>query len=445
MATVNFKLQSKSDNAPIYLVLSAGRGKIIYRKTGKIINYRDWSGSTNLPKQSSPHLKNLTKKLRKLKVSILNNIDDSKASSKEELSKWLEYQIDLHFGRIKEEVENNSLVDFIQYTIDNADVKVLRGGKMGLSKNRVKGYITFKGMIEKYQKHIKKEILLTDINAAFEDDFKNWLLKTKKYSKNYAGKNFDNLKAVCNEAQRLGKDVDSHAKQIRTFSENKDDRDVVTLSFDELEVIEKLEGLTESLQNVRKWLLFGCEIGQRGGDLLNITKKNLSKRDGSLFIDIRQEKSPIHVPIIIKPNIKKLLSDGFPYKISSQKFNKYLKDLCFLAGIDTMTEGKVYDKEKKRKVRKYYPKHELISSHTCRRSFATNYYKQIPTPLIMATTGHSKESTFLKYIGEKEDKDEDAKLFYKYAMAFEKERQEELNRAKVNEEGAKMNVVKKAN
>lgn len=439
MATVNFKLQGKSDTAPIYLILSAGRGRTIFRKTGKLIKRKDWSERTGLPNQNDSRYKNLSVELRELKTYIINNIDDSKRITNKELGVWLSYHIDHHFDRIKENKENNSLIDFIQITIDLADTKVLKGGKVGLSKNRIKGYVTFKGMIVKYQKYIGKEICLMNIDASFEEHFRNWLLKTKGYSLNYSGKNIDNLKAVCSEANRLGMNVNSHARNIRTFAERKEDRNIATLSFEELERIEKLNGLSESLKNVRKWLLFGCEIGQRAGDLLNITEKNLSKRDGFVFLDIQQEKTPKHVPIIIKPNVKKLLSDGFPYKISIQKFNKYLKDLCALAGIDSMTEGKVYDKESKRKVKKFYPKHKLITSHTCRRSFATNYYKQIPTPLLMATTGHSKESLFLYYIGEREDKDADAKLFFKYAMVFEKERQED------NKKNLKMKVVKKAN
>lgn len=50
-------------------------------------------------------------------------------------------------------------------------------------------------------------------------------------------------------------------------------------------------------------------------------------------------------------------------------------------------------------VEKTYPKYKLVSSHTARRSFATNAYKAgVPTIAIMKITGHTKESTFLKYI-----------------------------------------------
>ena len=42
---------------------------------------------------------------------------------------------------------------------------------------------------------------------------------------------------------------------------------------------------------------------------------------------------------------------------------------------------------------------DLISSHTCRRSYATNMFKRgIPTMLIMSATGHKTETKFLLYI-----------------------------------------------
>ena len=50
-----------------------------------------------------------------------------------------------------------------------------------------------------------------------------------------------------------------------------------------------------------------------------------------------------------------------------------------------------------------------------RRSFASNYYGKIETPLLMNITGHSKESAFLTYIGTHQNKDALADLFMQQA------------------------------
>jgi hypothetical protein len=44
------------------------------------------------------------------------------------------------------------------------------------------------------------------------------------------------------------------------------------------------------------------------------------------------------------------------------------------------------------------PKHEFISSHIGRRSFATNHYGKVPTTYLIGITNHSTEAQFLNYI-----------------------------------------------
>ena len=63
-----------------------------------------------------------------------------------------------------------------------------------------------------------------------------------------------------------------------------------------------------------------------------------------------------------------------------------------------------------------HPKSSIISSHDLRRSFATNYFGKIETPILMQITGHSKESTFLSYIGTQVNKDTYADAFMKLLL-----------------------------
>ena len=67
-------------------------------------------------------------------------------------------------------------------------------------------------------------------------------------------------------------------------------------------------------------------------------------------------------------------------------------------GLITVTK-KGKGNKKKRKIDGIYQKWELISSHVCRRSFATNLYGKLPTSLIMQITAHSSEKMLLNYIG----------------------------------------------
>jgi hypothetical protein len=71
--------------------------------------------------------------------------------------------------------------------------------------------------------------------------------------------------------------------------------------------------------------------------------------------------------------------------------------LCKLAKIDAPVLRKVKDELKE------VPKHEAVSTHTMRRSYASNQYGIIPTALIMSVTKHATESQLLKYIGLTDD------------------------------------------
>jgi integrase len=77
--------------------------------------------------------------------------------------------------------------------------------------------------------------------------------------------------------------------------------------------------------------------------------------------------------------------------------NDYLKEVISLAGIKEFVETTITKggKVEKKAVRKY----KLVSTHTARRSFATNLYlAEVPSISIMKITGHKTEKSFLQYI-----------------------------------------------
>jgi len=113
--------------------------------------------------------------------------------------------------------------------------------------------------------------------------------------------------------------------------------------------------------------------------------------------------------------IIELLKHEFPQKVSQVAFNKEIKTLCKLARIDERVSGFKNNPKTRRKEIVKAPKYEFVTSHIMRRSFASNYYGQTEKPLLMHITGHSKESTFLTYIGTHQNKDALADLFMKQA------------------------------
>jgi integrase len=99
--------------------------------------------------------------------------------------------------------------------------------------------------------------------------------------------------------------------------------------------------------------------------------------------------------------VREILSKSngdLPPSISNQKTNDYLKELGQKVPSLCDEVQKAITKGGKRITTKY-KKWELLSSHTARRTFATNeYLAGTPSLTIMAITGHKTESSFLKYI-----------------------------------------------
>ena len=398
MATIKFYLQSKKNPASIFISLSVSRGNVFKRKTGYFINPTKWSKKTNLPLQNDEELKNLETSLTKLSTKIKENLNKATKNKTEISGDWLQEQIDTILGA-KKKTDVDRLVNYIQVYIDKLPFKEFPNGKRGVARGTVQKYTTLKHKIEDYQKHKKKRFYVKDVDLKFRNDLLKYFTEIDRLNSNSAGRYIRFLKTVCLDAQLNGYDVNKQLIQIKGFSEKVSK---IFLTFDELETIENTNFERTALENAKDWLIIGCYIGQRVSDLLILTKDNLTVRNSLELLELTQIKTGKRVAIPLHPKVKEILNKrngNFPENISAQKFNRHLKDLCKLAEINEPIEGAKFDKTTKRKVKGTYPKYELITSHVCRRSFASNFYGDIPTALLISITAHSTESQFLEYIG----------------------------------------------
>ena len=407
MATINFFLKYKHDPTAIYVRFKHGRKFDFTKSTQKFISPKDWSSSKKAPHPRDEHLKKLTIYLKNLSSNIETGFNESDFSNID--SDWLETIIKKanKDNSFKADEGSNSvddsIVDNIQHLIDTAKVRPNGKGGLGLSKSRINSYKNLLRIIKEYQG--KKKLKVQDVDIKFGRTFLTWMLNEKKYAESYALKKIDDLKTVCREAQVNGLEVSPQLIKVKGGkSKNKY---ILYLTPEELKQIEEKEFEQAYLRNAKKWLLFGCNIGQRVSDLLEITEENFVIRNGLEVIELKQKKTGSLVTIPILPKTKEIIADGLPSKVSSQNFNKYIKKVCEEAGINAKIEGSLIPKKEgektsnteKRKIEGEYEKWKLITSHVCRRSFATNNYGIIPTPLLMKITGHSTERMFLNYIG----------------------------------------------
>lgn len=318
-------------------------------------------------------------------------------------------------GKTNEARKLNFFEYFQKFIAESSKRTQTENGKL-ITPGTIAKYKTTLSLITEFSKGWRRKVDFKNIDLEFYKDFTEFLQtrshnKGIGYSNNAIGKHIQTLKTVLNSATENGAN-EHNAYQSKKFKVLKEESDNVYLTENELKVLENLDlSKNQRLERVRDLFLIGCWTGLRFSDLSSL---DTSKHVKDTFIEIEQAKTGGKVVIPLHPVVKAILSKyekGLPPFISNQKYNDYVKEVCQLAGITEqaqkgITRGGL-------RVLKFCEKWELVSSHTARRTFATNAYKKgIPALTIRQITGHKTESAFLKYI--KATPEEHAKIISMY-------------------------------
>ena len=401
MASIYLIIQTKKSPAAIYLRLRDGRNLDIKSKTNFHIDPINWDDKEQRPTKKALKdidIANLHTDLETLKTNLLKAYNQSNGVTVVD-AQWLKDFINPPLQAVK---LPKSLIDYLD--------KYTEFKKRELKASTLKKCSVIKQLLIRYESDRNLKIYIKNINLNFKNDFENYCV-TKGYALNTIARVVRFIKTISNHAKANG--VETHY-QLDSIKAKYLKVDSIYLNESEIAQIENIpkEKLTDGLENDRDWLLISCYCGQRVSDFLRFDKsmiryeKNKSG-DSKPLIEFTQVKTgkimtiPLHSKII---EIMKKYDGDFPRKISDQRYNDHIKNVCDKAKINKPTHGVKFDKVTKKKVARDYEKWELVSSHIGRRSFATNNYGNIPTSFLMYITGHTTEAMFLTYIG-KSNKD----------------------------------------
>lgn len=411
MATVNFLYRSTKDKAFLHLRLLYRKDDIDYVLGGNtklMVEKEYWKKYHKSKRPRDIEVANkqieVNNELNKIENHILNSfnaIGDTLIDKE-----WLLKEIKYYYN--PPELEDGLPKELLPYIDVYIDYK-----KNELASSTLTKFNGVKGLIKRFQMDRCATVLISDIDLKFKKEFEAYCYN-QKYAPNTVARAIRFIKTFCKHAQSNGLEVSYQLDSIKS-------KNVITekvyLTFEDLKKIEKTN-LKNHLDEAKDWLIISCYTGQRVSDFMRFSKDMIryekNKNDGQLkpLIEFTQKKTgklmtvPLHKKVV---EILNKRNGEFPSSVSDQKYNKHIKTVCEIAKIDEPTKGsKNLETEKGskifRKVTSTYPKWELVTSHIGRRSFASNFYGEIPTTYLTYITGHSTEVMFLNYIG-KSNKD----------------------------------------
>jgi integrase len=265
----------------------------------------------------------------------------------------------------------------------------------------------FNALRENIAAFAKAKRLRLDFDAVDMDfylRFKAYLSKDRGLATNTVGKYIRALKAVLNAAQ------DEQPQALPNFRSRKfkapsELTDKVYLTASELNDLFKLDlSGSPHLERDRDLFLVGAWTGLRFSDWGSVTPEQIE--GDRVRLTTQKTQRPVTIPLhsCVRAILNKY-SNRLPVPVSNQKTNDALKVIA--ARVPSL-QVEVYGR----------PKAAQVTTHTARRSFASNaakgdgYIAPVPMRAIMAITGHSTEAQLRAYI--RLDADEHADVFAQY-------------------------------
>lgn len=257
--------------------------------------------------------------------------------------------------------------------------------------------------LREFSTHSKMKVDFETIDLDFYYSFYEFLATHKGFRLNYVGKIIKTLKTFLNEAleRKLTTNI---AHKGRRFVAPKEKVSNIYLNTNELHLLYNLDLTSEPrLERVRDMFLFGCYTGLRFSDFSKVKRQYINLANGTIHIPTQKTGEDVSLPIL--PIAKSIIAkyqdktpNSLPPSIANQTFNRYIKEVAMRIPelseeitVEYHTQGK--------QISRTFKKWEKVSSHTARRSFATNLTLMgFQTQVIMRITGHRTESAFYTYL-----------------------------------------------
>ena len=289
--------------------------------------------------------------------------------------------------------------------------------KYATNESELKKYKVTLKVLQEFQQDHKQIFKIVNFGQDFANLFMNWGFLEMKYQKSYINSQLGRIQSsIINSYDNDTKRIIKVSRTYRSFNGFKNvykGKIVTILNYNELDLIDDTIIEDIELQDAKKAILIGCETGLRYSDMNKLVDDNIKEVDGVKYWKFRMNKTDKIVKVVITKRIMYLIDKyGLPvtnYPSNEVKLNKHVKQVCQLCNLNHKERGyksislKVKGEIVRRNVVDVYPKYELVTTRTLRRSFATNYAGKMDTNLIKTALGHATEAQTRAYINEENE------------------------------------------
>jgi len=393
--------------------------------TGQSCLEDDWDKELGLPKRRHRYREELLSELESIKRGVVK-LKDSLIKDEKEVS----------VDNLKQLVKNKKKEVNSRLSFKEGWIKHLEDRRYELKPSTVTVYNVTLNHLNKYCQENNKVLSWSLFDLDFEYEWNNYFFDND-ISNGTSGKYFKTIKTFL----YWGYDRKYFTnEEFRKYKVEHSEPEIYPLKEKEVEQIKKHivfsnKDCFDRHRNVGRMFLFMCYTSMRFSDLQRLTFSMINKGDkgysnGYIRMDTQKTGKFITVPlttnsisILMEIHIGfnmyigggLLLNSDFIYdssfdgsmvnqtpskrvfpKISNQKFNEYIKELCQLAGINRQVE--IIRNVGNQRRSEYKSLWETIGAHTGRRTFITlSLQKGMRPETIMEITGHLKTDTMYRY------------------------------------------------
>ena len=229
----------------------------------------------------------------------------------------------------------------------------------------------------------KSDYLFNDLDLKFIQDYEFYLKADKKLALATVNKTIQRFRKVVKIA--ISQNI-INTDPFILYKVKRTKKEIVYLTTEELQKLEKHKFSQERLQQVADMFIFCCYTGLAYNEMSELkTSHIITGFDGNDWIQMKRKKTNHQISIPLLPKSKLIIDkyiesnklEVLP-KISNQKFNSYLKEIADIVGIS-----------------------KNLTHHLARRTFATTVllYNDVPMEIVSELLGHSKMSITQEHYG----------------------------------------------